>query len=363
MPTNTLRRFWNGNGNECLGSTRGTHLMLLKPHGRIDSDDLALFRGTPRPSPDRAGLDDSRMTVMGPDFATGQSIQLPPKSRAASLHRSKELLAWVDGSSGLLRIQTLDAQPIAEIAPPRLLPGASDWVKQGFEDCYFDDGGEFLWLAAPLGDKELEVQLLRVSNWSFVGKQKVEGRHDGSSKSFHETGRPGLVSLWLAAGQDGQDVYWLNGNDQGFSCELVPRLADTPPPTFSPDGSHFVTAYDDGTLRCYEFATMREVGSGLKSPVRNDHFMVCYCYFDNRHALAKTNENRIFLINTSQMRLVEEVAVEGHEPRPVGEYYPTLANEPGLCTDITWIERIGDVVVFYSDREILWYRVRDAKSA
>src|SRR6185437_5595612 len=122
-----------------------------------------------------------------------------------------------------------------------LLPGAPDWIRPRFEGCYFDESGDFLWLIGWLGDQEVEVQLLRADNWSIVGKHKVEARHFGSSSSFHETGRPGLVSLWLAAGDICQDVYWLNRSDRGFSCHVVPELVDTPPPAFSPDGSHFLT--------------------------------------------------------------------------------------------------------------------------
>jgi hypothetical protein len=118
---------------------------------------------------------------------------------------------------------------------------------------------------------------------------------------------------------------------------------------------------------------MDEIGCGLICPVADDFFAESYCYFDNRYALAGTNAARVFLVDTAQMRLVEEMAIEGHEPRPVGEYYPTLADQPGLCTDLGWFTRVGDVIVFFYRRDggaglknwkcsLLWYRVAGANS-
>jgi hypothetical protein len=77
----------------------------------------------------------------------------------------------------------------------------------------------------------------------------------------------------------------------------------------------------------------------------------------------------IFLIDTDRMMTVEEVELEGHEPRPIGEYYPYLSNERGLGTDISWFTRLGDAVVFVYRRDwgsglkgwkdsLLWYLVK-----
>lgn len=69
------------------------------------------------------------------------------------------------------------------------------------------------------------------------------------------------------------------------------------------------------------------------------------------------------------MKVVAEVSLESHEPRPIGEYYPRLAKEKGLGTDITYFTRLGDVIffVYRRDREtdlagwkdtLLWLSVK-----
>jgi hypothetical protein len=51
------------------------------------------------------------------------------------------------------------------------------------------------------------------------------------------------------------------------------------------------------------------------------------------------------------MAVQDEIAIEGHEPRPIGEYFPTLAKETGWATDISWFKRLGDAIVFVHRRD------------
>ena len=178
------------------------------------------------------------------------------------------------------------------------------------------------------------MSLVETKEWLVVQRVVVEDQFGASSCSFHFTGRPGLVSLWIAAGQDGQQVYWLNQNSVGFSLEKVDQLANCIPPVFSQDGSEFLVVTANNAICRYILASTHRIGSPLNSGDGNNPFAESLCYLDDRHAIACTGEGRIFLVETEKMRIEEEVAIDGHEPRPIGEYYPTLAKERGLATDI-----------------------------
>lgn len=242
-------------------------------------------------------------------------------------------------------------------------------MKQGFDNCCFDDGGKFLWVVGPTSDEAIELHLIDISDWTTVQKATVEDPFGASSCSLHSTGKPGLVSLWIAAGQDGQQVHWIRRRGGKFSCELENQLANTTPPVFSTDGSEFLTVNENHAICKYEFGTMKRSGRPVVSNDQDNPFAESLCYFDKRHALAGTNEGRVFLVDTDRMKVVEEVELEGHEPRPIGEYYPILAKEHGLATDISWFTRLGNAIVFIYRRDrgngiktwkdsLLWYLVK-----
>ena len=266
-------------------------------------------------------------------------------------HPTKPQIAWVDENSGFLVVQTSGGNPIAELRPPAPRSADSHGVKQGFQGCFFDEGGKVLWVVAPLSTDQVELQVVETDGWSVTHRATFEDEFGASSWSFHHTGRPGLVTLWSAAGQDGWQPYWLRHDDGRLAAEKVNELVNCTPPVFSPDASEFLTVTDNGAICRYEFGTLKQRGTPLDSGIEGDPFFGTFCYLDGHHALAGTNWGRVFLLDLERMEVEEEATIAGHETRPIGEYHPELATERGLGTDISWLARFGDVVVFVCSRE------------
>jgi hypothetical protein len=193
--------------------------------------------------------------------------------------------------------------------------------------------------------------LVETKGWSVTRSAVVEDRFGQSSFLFHSTGKPGLISLWVAAGQDGQEVYLLKQESSGFSSSRVEELTNCIPPAFSKDGTELLTVTEDFSVCRYAFPSMKQLGPPLLSGDEDNPFAESLCYLDSQHALAGTGEQRIFLVDTASMQIEDEIAIEGHEPRPIWEYYPTLAKERGLGTDITWFAMLGSVIVFVFRRD------------
>jgi hypothetical protein len=222
-----------------------------------------------------------------------------------------------------------------------------------------------------LNAKDVIVQLYDLETGRTTDQATIKDPFGGSSCSFHPTGKPGLLCLWLAAGNpDMVQIYWLEPTQQGFSCTLETRLGNTLPPVFSPCGDQFLVVNDESAICKFDFDTMRQLASPLLSEDEDNPFAESLCYLDERQALASTNEGRIFLVDTVNMKVAEEVSLEGHEPRPIGEYYPTLAREGGLATDISWFTRLGEVILFVCRRDrgtdlsgwkdsVLWFSVKE----
>lgn len=338
--------------------------MILKPDGRIDIDHRAYhLRGAPGRSVVVAAAEDGRYSILSFDLKGVHSHHHhSSKIHAVSPDPLGQRLAMVSGDSRELILLGLDGTQLFEIAPSQ--------VKLGFEDCLFDATGNFLWLAAPLNEDEYEVQLIETKTWSLVERATIADPFGKSSCTFFSTERPDLTALWLAAGQDGQQVYWLKRSGNGFSCALEPLLTNTIPPAFSPSGEFYLVANDARAICKYDFHTMRQVGVPVKSGDEDDSFAESLVFLNEQQALASTNEGRLFVVDTQRLEIETEADLEGHETRPIGEYYPTLAKERGLATDISYFLRLGDVVFFVYRRDsgtglegwkdtLLWLRVRD----
>ncbi len=342
----------------------------LKPTGRIDLEHRANdLRGSLDGSIIIAASADGNVTLVDLDKNTVRVHRPLEKVKAVSPHPSEPLFALVDGVSGSLLIQSIDGKLITKIEPPLIKDGGSKSLSPGYLDCYFDEGGDALWLVAPLSDDECQLSLVETRGWSVTGCAVVEDRFGQSSFSFHSTGKPGFVSLWIAAGQDGQEVYLLKQDGFGLSFKRLEELTNCIPPTFSQNGTELLVVTEDFSISRYAFPSMKQLGSPCLSGDDDNPFAESLCYLDNQYALAGTGEHRIFLIDTATMRIEDEIAIEGHEPKPIWEYYPALRKESGLGTDITWFTRLGNVIVFLFRRDrgtdlrgwkdsFLWYSVK-----
>lgn len=327
--------------------------MFLKPDGKIDLEHRAyLLQGTPLRSVLIAAALDGTFSVVGPGLKEVQVRRFPSKVRAMSLHPSNGRLAWVDGKVGSLIVQDLNGSRPLKIAPPQVQESTPAWVQRGFDYCTFGQDGASLWTVAPSNAKDVVVRLHDFETGRTIDQATIKDPFGGSSCSFHPTGKPSLLCLWLAAGNpDMVQVYWLERTQQGFSWTLETHLGNTLPPVFSPSGDHFLVLNDENAICKFDFATMRQHASPLVSEDEDNPFSESLCFLNDQQALAGTNEGRIFLVDTARVKVVEEVSLEGHEPRPIGEYYPMLAKESGLATDISWFTRLGEVILFVYRRD------------
>jgi hypothetical protein len=342
----------------------------LKPSGRIDLEHRTdHLRGSTEKSVIIAASEDGSVSLvdLGKNII---QVQRPSAIvRAISPHPSEPLFALVDRVSGSLVIQSFDGNRVAQVEPPRIKKGASKSITPSFVDCLFDESGDVLWAVAVSSDEECELSLVETKGWSVVQSADVQDRFGQSSFSFHSTGKAGLVSLWIAAGQDGQEVYSLEQKGFSFTFNRMDKLTNCIPPVFSQDGSELLVVTEDFSICRYAFPSMKQLGSPCLSGDEDNPFAESLCYLDKQHALVGTGEQRIFLVDTATMRIEDEIAIEGHEPRSIWEYYPTLAMEGGLGTDVTWFTRLGDVIVFVFRRDrgtglkgwkdsLLWYLVK-----
>ena len=325
-------------------------MLFLNEAIAFELDHRAYYlRGIPSPPLLVAAAKEGRLSLcrLTPEPSISR-LSAPGEIAAVSPHPTRPLLALIERGSGKLLVLGFDGSLMFEGAAPRLPE-----VSRAFSDdiaspnCQFDVSGTYLLCAANVSKDRVEVQLRETERWSVVGCAVVADPFGPSRASFHPTARSDTWSLWLAAGQDGKCVYWVMRDGGSLRATIEPCLENSLPPLFSPSGDEFLTIDEPGSpLERYRYPTAELLGV-CECPYAEDEFGTSLCYLDNSRALACSINGRIAVVDTRSMRVVDELAIEDHEPRPIAEYYPRVAgdDDKSLCSDITCFKRVGDYLI------------------
>ena len=328
-------------------------MLLLKDAIAFGRDEpVALLHRTRCPPLVLGPTQEGRISLCGltprPSIAR---LHAPGKISTVSVHPSLPLLALIERGSWKLRLLRFDDSIAFEIPAPPLREGSPEWLRRGYDHCLFDESGRYLWCAASVSTDQIEVQLRETEGWSVVSRTLVDDPFGANSRSASSamllpTAEPETLSLWLADGQGGACVYWVARDGVHIRCALEPCLSDTTPPEFSPSGREFLVIDLYRLVKRFRYPVVELLGA-CESPFGADEpFFSSLCYLNNARALAVSLNGRIAVLDTPTMRVVNELTIEGHEPRPTEEYHPSLVGDRKLCTDISEVTRLGDHLIF-----------------
>lgn len=298
-------------------------------------------------------VEDHAVTVC--DFANRRRINAPThgaRLTSASPHPWQALMALIDGRTGGLRIQGYDGSILFEdAAPPRLdapKSGGTNGAPLGFCDCFFDDHGAYLWCAAGVAERQIEVQLRETYGWSVVASFIVEDRCGGSHPLFFRTSGPDTLALWLPGGPKGASVcHWLRLEHDAVTCVSEPALNGALPPAFSPGGHEFLAVDWQGGIQRFAYPDVHSTGLCALLPGDARGLDYCPpCYLDERLVLVMSEQQRMFLLDAFAMHVVRELVIEDHEPMPAEWRDSRRIGDRTLCTDIASFDRVGDYIVF-----------------
>ncbi|MGD2182641.1 hypothetical protein [Lusitaniella coriacea] len=192
------------------------------------------------------------------------------------------------------------------------------WIEEGFQSCFFDLDGLRLWCARKYDEGySVEFQIRDTASWQVQRYASLDNSLGSSQFSFYPHPENEIVAVWAAAGQDGQQVYWLYDNGNRIHLVEIPCLKDTNPPVFHPGGGEFLVVDLMGTLKRYTFPDCHLLGTCSSPWFEEDYFNGTVCYVSDDKVLANTEEGRMYLVDLETMVVTEEVIVRGYEPRPV----------------------------------------------
>jgi hypothetical protein len=239
-------------------------------------------------------------TLVAPDrWALGE-FELGSRIEGAAIHPHGKLLALAEeGGVSLVSLPDLVEQ---------------HRVEGVYQDCRFSPSGQFLWVTQAFGEKVV-LEVHDTKSWQQLGRIEMPDPFGDSGLMLFPYPNETHIALWIAAGQDGQCLYWATCvGRHSIAARRLAVLDDTAPPAFDRSGKRFlVTATYD--VRLYEFPNGPELGR-VPWPLEEDPPAEIIYFVDDDRAIVNSNEGRLFLIDVRQMKTVEEITIVGHEPRP-----------------------------------------------
>jgi len=166
-----------------------------------------------------------------------------------------------------------------------------------------------------------------------------------SAVEFSPLPEQNKVCMMLLAGQDGMSTYFLTNDNGKIICEQKEDLEDSAGLGFSDDNSKFlsVSAYDLDRIICFSYPSLEELREYELSEeqMEEEETQLGYnCFFlDNKYAVAEIGENLYHILNTDSMEVEGRFIVEGHEPKPVPYYWPTLKDDEGETTNLSYFHK------------------------
>ncbi|MEG3846714.1 hypothetical protein QT971_05605 [Microcoleus sp. herbarium19] len=277
------------------------------------------------------------VTVCDRNFSPKYEYQLPDEISCLAISPKGDLLAAIMANGNHLAILTAENQIVFEEQLPN--PPVKHYLdnENGFQDCWFDADGLRFWCMKLIEMKQVEIQICDTSSWQIQRQLLLKDPLGaGSSFSFHPHPENHILALYAAAGQHGQQIYWLYDDGTRIHAVEVPCLYDTAPPKFHPAGGEFVVINNyDLQISRFSFPDCNLLGiCECPCPDSDDWFRYSMCYLSDDRLLIDTNEGLMYLIDLNKMEISDEVILSGHEPRPSQELYPNLNDEEGLCSDL-----------------------------
>ncbi|MCC3407442.1 MAG: hypothetical protein JGK17_17980 [Microcoleus sp. PH2017_10_PVI_O_A] len=300
--------------------------------------------------------EDQKVTLLDRNFSPKYEYQLPDKISCLAIGPKGDRLAAIMANGNHLAILTAENQLVYEHQLPN--PPVKYWLdnNNGFQDCWFDADGVRFWCMKLIEGEEVEIQIRDTNSWQIQRQLLLQDPFGWSSFSFHPHPENQILALWAAAGQDGQQVYWLYDDGIKIHAVEVACLADTSPPEFHPAGSEFLVLDDtERELSRFSFPDCNLIGKcQWPWPDLDDGFDYSMCYLSDDRILISSNQGRMYLIDLDRMLISQEVILIGHEPRPCLEFYPNLQGlEKEICGDLHYFYRFDSDSILSVHSQVL----------
>lgn len=222
-------------------------------------------------------------------------------------------------------------------------------VSEKVEGAYSSPYGNVTWVVKYVDNEHKKICLI-IDNVE-VDTIILEDKLFKSAVEFSSLPEPNKVCMMFLAGQDGMMTYFLTNDFGKIICEQKDNLEDIAGMSFSDDNSKFlsVSAYDLDRIIRYSYPDM-EILNEYELDEEQMEEAECQLgygsfFIDNKYAVAEIGENLYYILNTDNMEIEGRLIVEGHEPKPIPYYWPTLKDDEGNTTDLSYFHKTKNYLI------------------
>jgi WD40 repeat protein len=276
------------------------HLITIAPATEVELSHRAWPVAVAESGHIAALSKDGRGTLLAPDHSTPSSLKVPVDASDAALSATGDLLA-VAARGKLVLISTATLRPVHRL-------------DDSIEACCFLHSGA-LWTVARWDEDSAAVEVREPEAWKVVARTELMDPFGNSSFMVRSHPDGEHVAILVAAGQDGQNLFWAHRDGSDIGVDRFPGIEDTRLPSFLPSGKQFLAICDGNELRRYKFPRGPLVGK-MAWPFDDMENQIgdrVSCV-DSDRALLESLECRLYLVDLRKMEIADEVCIRGHEP-------------------------------------------------
>ncbi len=207
--------------------------------------------------------------------------------------------------------------------------------------CLFSNDGSQLWNVVQIENNQVQIQYRETERWQVLKSAVLLNGNSYNYFSLSPHPENKLLAAWEAAGQDGCWMYWIWKDDVEIRVLEIPELENKIPPEFHPAGGEFLIIDDLARLCRYRFPDCHLIGTATLELEEEDYFGYYMCYLSDERAIVKSENFRLCIVDLDSMRVIDEVILQGHEPRPLNEIFAEITGDRSIYGNVSYFKRAG----------------------
>lgn len=213
--------------------------------------------------------------------------------------------------------------------------------------------GRYLWCIRKDNAKQFTIEVRDTEKLNQVLAEKVcKDKLYDSAFSIGLTPKTNEIYLSQAAGQDGSTIGFAKFTGKGITLVYPDNLNEDYEaviPIWGENEHEFLLQQGDTGIFKYEYTSYKLLQEYL-FPEDMEYVGYYHAYLNKEKAIIQYNE-QFWVLDLNVMQIEAPFCINGHEPKETKYFYPSLADDTSMMTDVYHLERIDDTLVCFAGIE------------